>query len=118
MLWVAVFSVVFLKRKLELFHWVSLGVVMAGVAVVGLSSLSAVPGDESDLVAKSDPDVSPLVGILFVLGAQIFTATQFVVEEQIMTTHSVDPLAGMSFSNFHRCYLDSHQAVLEYVQPS
>ncbi|UZJ55033.1 hypothetical protein CBS101457_004353 [Exobasidium rhododendri] len=36
-LWVGVFSVIFLHRKLFMFHWLSLVTVMTGVLIVGLS---------------------------------------------------------------------------------
>lgn len=42
-LWVALFSVIFLHRKLDRHHWISLAVVMLGVSIVGLSSIRSKP---------------------------------------------------------------------------
>lgn len=67
MLWVAAFSVLFLGRKLEAFHWTSLAVVMLGVGVVGLSSVKS----HSSGIIEEESRASPLLGIAFVLGAQI-----------------------------------------------
>jgi len=41
-----------------------------------------------------------LVGVFFVLFAQIFTATQFVVEEKIMERYSVEPLVAVGWEGF------------------
>jgi len=38
-----------------------------------------------------------LVGVFFILFAQIFTATQFVVEEKIMSRYSVSPLVAVGY---------------------
>jgi len=44
-----------------------------------------------------------LVGIFFILFAQIFTATQFVVEEKIMSRYSVPPLTAVGFEGLFGC---------------
>ncbi|THH08204.1 hypothetical protein EW145_g2874 [Phellinidium pouzarii] len=103
------------------FRWLSLVTVMIGVSVVGLSGsmtkdavkenaisfLHAILSPSS-LAARSgelpspEPIESPeatkvLVGVFFILFAQIFTATQFVVEEKIMSRYSVAPLVAVGF---------------------
>ncbi|KAF8344168.1 uncharacterized protein EI90DRAFT_53336 [Cantharellus anzutake] len=108
-LWVGLFSVMFLRRHLWLYQWLSLLTVMAGVSLVGLSgSLAKNDAPNSSegihqLLARmmssegtSEP-ATVFVGILFVLFAQIFTATQFVVEEKIMHVYSVHPLLAVGY---------------------
>lgn len=95
-LWVGIFSVLFLRRRLEIYQWFMLVCVMLGVCVVGLSGTIL---KEVDGVAKSqnavgngtdegtDTDVPPavtaLLGVVLILFAQLFTASQFVLEEKV-----------------------------------
>ncbi|GAA6005037.1 uncharacterized protein JCM10292_002605 [Rhodotorula paludigena] len=100
-LWVGVFSVVFLKRSLTRAQWVALAVCMFGVAIVGSSSLighRSTP-EEADAAAE-EGKVSPLVGVGLILVAQIFTASQFVIEERIMEHHAVEPLLAAGYEGF------------------
>jgi len=116
-LFVGVLSVIFLRRRLWLYQWVSLIVVMTGVGLVGFSgSLIKDVVKESVVLSRmfssfiSDlPELPPpegtdqpeatkvLIGIFFVLFAQIFTATQFVVEEKIMGRYAVAPLVAVGY---------------------
>jgi len=102
-LFVGTLSVIFLRRRLYLYQWVALCVVMAGVSLVGLSGSmikdavkEAPPGLMSNLADQPEP-TSVLIGVFFVLFAQIFTATQFVVEEKIMERYSVAPLVAVGY---------------------
>ncbi|KEY64323.1 hypothetical protein S7711_06367 [Stachybotrys chartarum IBT 7711] len=96
-LFVGVFSVVFLRRRLHLFQWLSLVGVFLGVAVVGLSG--AIWPDQQKISddanaspgAKSDAALA-VVGVLLIAGAQIFTATQFVLEEYILERSDIEPI--------------------------
>ncbi|KAF9821685.1 hypothetical protein IEO21_00531 [Rhodonia placenta] len=107
-LFVGILSVVFLRRRLWLYQWVSLVTVMAGVSLVGFSGSlikDAVKEPAAALLAlrdDSEPTEEPeitkvLVGVFFILFAQIFTATQFVVEEKIMARYSVAPLVAVGY---------------------
>lgn len=112
-LFVGVFSVVFLKRKLYLYQWFSLFVVVLGVAIVGLAgaiapnpqaqpepssvirtgllTLRAV-GEEIKAKAKTEEALYTVLGVLMIAAAQIFTATQFVLEEWILEQYALEPL--------------------------
>lgn len=97
-LFVGLFSVVFLKRKLHLFQWVSLVGVVTGVAVVGLAG--AIWPDQQKaqhqqvrVAAEVGSDaLLAIVGVLMIAGAQVFTATQFVLEEWMLERSTIDPL--------------------------
>ncbi|CAJ2506898.1 Uu.00g080840.m01.CDS01 [Anthostomella pinea] len=98
-LFVGLFSVMFLHRKLHLFQWVSLVGLVVGVAVVGLAGAispdaKAKVGSTMMAAVAEDPDdaVRVVVGVLLIAGAQIFTATQFVIEEFLLERSSIEPL--------------------------
>lgn len=112
-LFVGTFSVIFLKRKLYLYHWLSLLVVVTGVGLVGLAGAIS-SGDHkahSDVEEKLDLSKAMLVmaraaivqatdqavlrtilGVFLIAFAQIFTATQFCVEEFILEKYALQPL--------------------------
>ena len=112
-LFVGLFSVLFLKRKLFLYHWISLVIVVAGVALVGLAG-AIYSGDKNSTAPKgaslelvrytllaardmavkaADPAVlRTVVGIFLIAFAQIFTATQFCIEEWILENYALEPL--------------------------
>ncbi|KAL0633819.1 hypothetical protein Q9L58_007251 [Maublancomyces gigas] len=99
-LFVGVFSVLFLKRHLRPFQWFALFVVVLGVGIVGLAGAlfkekEEVPipinEQETDTTAASAA-VRTIIGVLLIAGAQIFTATQFVVEEWILENYALEPL--------------------------
>ncbi|RPA99663.1 hypothetical protein L873DRAFT_1806151 [Choiromyces venosus 120613-1] len=98
-LFVGLFSVLFLKRHLRGFQWFALLIVVAGVGIVGLAGVlwkeeQPVKGDH--ILVTSTPDVpiavKTIIGVLLIAGAQIFTATQFVVEEHILEHYALEPL--------------------------
>ena len=103
-LFVGLFSVLFLRRRLHLFQWLSLVGVVLGVAVVGLAGAiwpdekkkSSVTGLD-DTLSSSPPGghsdaARAIIGVLLIAGAQIFTATQFVLEEWMLENSAIEPL--------------------------
>jgi drug/metabolite transporter (DMT)-like permease len=116
-LFVGILSVVFLRRRLHLYQWLSLVTVMAGVSLVGLSgslvkdtlrstALSFVnmldpTAPTTDIPADGtieDAEAAKVViGVFFILFAQIFTATQFVVEEKILGQYNIPPLLAVGY---------------------
>ena len=112
-LFVGLFSVLFLRRKLYLYQWVSLFVVVTGVGVVGLAGAIApnpqakpeprsligastlllrTVSDHVKTTTKTPEAVQTIIGVLLIAGAQIFTATQFVLEEWILEQYALEPL--------------------------
>lgn len=107
-LFVGLFSVLFLKRKLYLYQWLALVVVVLGVGLVGLAGAlfsgdkTSMPDQNADPVkvtirAISTAEVPPsvvwtIVGILMIAFAQIFTASQFCLEEWILEQYALQPL--------------------------
>lgn len=96
-LFVGLFSVLFLKRHLRPFQWFALFVVVLGVGIVGLAGAlfkdekTPVEGHEVKVTTASAA-VRTIIGVLLIAGAQIFTATQFVTEEWILENYALEPL--------------------------
>lgn len=108
-LFVGLFSVIFLRRKLYLYQWTALVIVVLGVGVVGLAGAIA-PNPQArpeprSLVgvatlvvratvdkAKTPDALQTILGVLMIAGAQIFTATQFVFEEWTLERYAIEPL--------------------------
>lgn len=112
-LWVGVLSVIFLRRHLYLYQWISLIIVTLGVMLVGLAGTlvkraelpPTIPtvGEFSAAIFKiatstraDDDPAKVAVGVMLILFAQIFTASQYVVEEKIMAHYSIEPLAAVT----------------------
>ena len=123
-LFVGLFSVVFLKRRLGWYKWLALLIVVLGVAIVGLAGIVEGDGKVPDIDGKSISGnattmtgknvelkhmlsammkrvedvvetpavVNTIIGIFLIAGGQVFTATQFVVEESIMERYALQPL--------------------------
>ncbi|TVY47310.1 Uncharacterized protein LOCC1_G002958 [Lachnellula occidentalis] len=107
-LFVGVFSVIFLRRKLQLFQWFALVTVVLGVAIVGLAGavykekekataetvmlLIRAAASAVEKEARTPEAVRTMVGVFLIAGAQIFTASQFVLEEYILEKYALEPL--------------------------
>lgn len=101
-LFVGMFSVIFLHKKLNLHHWTALAIVVFGVAIVGLAGALEKGPKKASVIENSyfttttatemSPAVRTIIGVLLIAGAQVFTATQFVLEEFILEKYSLEPL--------------------------
>jgi drug/metabolite transporter (DMT)-like permease len=107
-LFVGLFSVIFLRRKLHLFQWFALVTVVLGVAIVGLAGAiykekEKAPAETVMLLiraavstvekeARTPEAIRTMVGVFLIAGAQVFTASQFVLEEYILEKYALEPL--------------------------
>jgi drug/metabolite transporter (DMT)-like permease len=80
------FSVVFLGRRQQAFHYVGVALVALGITIVSLQALfePSGPGPMKQM--------APYIGIGLVLAAQLFQATMLVVEEKFLGKYNVPPL--------------------------
>ncbi|OBZ87118.1 Solute carrier family 35 member F6 [Choanephora cucurbitarum] len=90
------FSYMFLNRRLRTYEWFSLVMVVFGVSIVGLSSVLFPQKKPDSVIFSTDSvDYKSLIGVTLVLGAQLFTASQFVIEEKILVHYKVTPLKAV-----------------------
>mmetsp|Transcript_38403 Transcript_38403/g.74483 ORF Transcript_38403/g.74483 Transcript_38403/m.74483 type:complete len:532 (+) Transcript_38403:184-1779(+) len=93
MIFTGIFSIIFLGRKLGKHQWIGMVVVMAGLALVGVSSVLAPSGGEGA--------PNPLGGIIVIIIAQLVQATQMVVEEKFLTKYEgIEPLQAVGWEGF------------------
>jgi drug/metabolite transporter (DMT)-like permease len=85
----ALFSVIFLKNKLYRHNLLALFLVISGLILVGTSALIH---NSSDSASHNT-----VVGIVLVIIAQLFSATQFIVEEKFMKGYHCHPLKAVGW---------------------
>ncbi|KAF9993023.1 hypothetical protein BGZ80_008692 [Entomortierella chlamydospora] len=95
-------SIIFLGRRLLAFEWFALFTIVVGIATVGLASV--ISKNDAPLAGDSEPGsdeaiqaAKAILGIFLVLFAQIFTATQFVVEEKFLSGYHIAPLRAVGY---------------------
>lgn len=103
-LFVGVFSVLFLHRRLHMFQWIALTGVVIGVAIVGLAgALEPVPDNAPTNLISSGSYTYPtgvlqtIIGVFLIAFAQLFTASQFVLEEWIFEQSNIEPLNAVGW---------------------
>ncbi|ETP48598.1 hypothetical protein F442_05677 [Phytophthora nicotianae P10297] len=85
----AFFSVRLMGKKLYGYHYASIWIVMLAVVLVGYAGV----GNNSNDTATSDANAfNAVLGLLFIIAAQILCALQIVVEEHMMLALNVSPM--------------------------
>jgi len=87
-LFTSILSVYFLKRVLYRHHFLGISLVIVGLILVGLGALVEKGGKG----AQTD-----LLGLLLVIIAQLFSSSQFIIEEKLMAVYSCHPLKLVGF---------------------
>lgn len=102
-------SIIFLKRKQYLHHWIGVCFIVIGVAEVGWVALTY---DSTDSTSGG----SVLLGIILILVAQFFTGFLFIIEEYFLGDYYLDPMKvvgseGMWGLGYYMAILPIMQAV-------
>ena len=83
MIVVCILSIIYLKKRYIFHHWIGLGLVIAGLAIVATSTI---------IQSKSNPTASltttTAFGVILYLLSQIFAAIQVVIEESYFRNYS------------------------------
>jgi drug/metabolite transporter (DMT)-like permease len=82
-----ILSIVFLKRKFFAYHWLSIGVVTLGLAIIGVASWL---GQQHKKVSDEDSG-KVLLGFIFIVAGQLCSAGQMVVEETFVKNRDLHP---------------------------
>lgn len=116
-LFVGSFSIIFLKRTLTRKQWIGLLSVTAGVSVVGLSAVGGGEGKEStnELSGLTGFSWESLVGVLLIMLAQVFSASQFVFEEFLLEKYTMEPLQVVAWEGAFGTLITVTGSALAYI---
>lgn len=89
-IFVALLSMIFLRRRLVLREWLGIAIIVVGLAMVGVSDM--ISGKEAGSHHSTEEVIT---GDLIILVAQIITATQMVYEEKFVAGMDIPALQGM-----------------------
>ena len=131
----ALFSVWFLKRRVEKYKWFALFLVVLGVAVVSLAGAteedpinedmpildpaSCAPELSLKLVKGSNISTQALrttIGVCIISLAQILAAAQFVFEESIMSPYPISPLELVGYEGVSGLVVILSAQVIAYIK--
>eukprot|EP00033_Pygsuia_biforma_P000188 GCRY01000237.1.p1 GENE.GCRY01000237.1~~GCRY01000237.1.p1 ORF type:complete len:410 (+),score=80.66 GCRY01000237.1:2-1231(+) len=87
----AVWSIIFLKRKLKSFQWLGITFVIIALFMVGSASIF---GDSS---GNKPAWYLELIGVLLIIVAQAIQAGQIVIEDFLMSNIDCDPMVVVGF---------------------
>jgi len=87
----AIFSIIFLKSKIYRHNYLGIFSVILGLFLVGLAAFSKSSEEKPD---ESD---NVVLGFCLVIFAQIFSATQFILEENFMKRYDCPPLKAVGW---------------------
>jgi len=106
----AIISATFLKRKIQMYQWFSVFLVVVGVTIVGIVSLSS--GTTS---GKDQSGV--MIGNFLILFAQLVVAIQMCVEEKLMTVWDAPPLKVVGLEGtFGFCILSCLLVAMYFIR--
>jgi len=109
----ALFSVIFLKRKLYRHHWTGVGLIFLGVAEVGYVAIKFPdPLDAGDSGASSNE----VLGIVLLLLSQFAAGTMFIIEEKLLSSYYLDPFLVVGTEGMWGvCYYIVLLPIMQYV---
>lgn len=90
---VAIFSMMFLQRRLQLREWTGIGFIIIGLTCVGLSDMLGSSSSEVDRTKV-------LIGDSLIILAQIITASQMVFEERFVAGLDIPALQAVGWEGF------------------
>lgn len=108
-LFTCMFSIVFLGRRQEKFHFVGVALVVVGISIV---SLQAVLYGHTQVIGQA---TAAWVGICLCVGAQVFQACMMVVEEKYLKQYNVPPLQMVGLEGAFGCCIGL--VLLTILQP-
>jgi drug/metabolite transporter (DMT)-like permease len=77
-----IISSIFLQTKYNLYQWLSLIIIFLGISVIGSSYIDTSSNNTT-------------LGIIFIVSAQFFSASQYVIEEVILVKYNIEPLLAV-----------------------
>ncbi|OHS92941.1 Integral membrane protein [Tritrichomonas foetus] len=80
----SILSIIFLKRHIHGYEWFGISMVVAALILVGYAGIYIPPIDGSSTPEEDHPVSQKILGALLVIAAQVFHASQVVLEEYLL----------------------------------
>ncbi|CEL95422.1 unnamed protein product [Vitrella brassicaformis CCMP3155] len=96
----ALFSVIFLKRRLFAHHYVGVACVCVGIVLVALTTILYHPPSGS---APPPSGIHPFVGVVVCTCSQMASAALFVIEEKVLSRYQVAPIEAIGLEGMFGC---------------
>lgn len=109
---VGLLSVIFLKRRITKLEWCSLFVVSLGVGLVGLSGYL---NDQSSGLEDGESSLDVLFGMCLIFIGIILSASQFVIEEHVLSNYDVAPMRLVGFEGIYGTLITVSGMILMHV---
>jgi hypothetical protein len=97
----AIFSIIFLKSKIYRHNFLGITSVLLGLVLVGFAAFNKTPEPGCGGGAEASDNV--VLGFCLVIFAQIFTATQFIIEENFMKKYDCPALKAVGWEGVWGC---------------
>jgi drug/metabolite transporter (DMT)-like permease len=97
-LFTCLFSVVFLGRQQQAFHYAGVALVAVGITIVSLDAVLHERTQSTGLTMTA-----AWLGVLLCIVGQVFQATMMVVEEKYMSSFNVPPLQMVGYEGLFGC---------------
>lgn len=97
---VAILSVLLLKRRLSLREWIGIFIIMLGLLIVGLADFidkDTVTDGKSEGKKESHSDKDMIFGIILIVFSQAILAMQMVYEEKYVHKYNIPPLQAIGW---------------------
>ncbi|GAB4821846.1 hypothetical protein N2152v2_008892 [Parachlorella kessleri] len=91
----ALFSIVFLRRKLNYQHYAGIFLVLVGITVVGVAGAQSGQGPPENEASSGASQI--ILGMLLIVAAEAVQAAQVVAEDHFMSSLSLDPVTIVGF---------------------
>lgn len=90
----ALLSVVFLRKRLHAYHWAGVGLCCVAIVLVGYSNMMATA---SSSTPSAVPQSKVVFGMTLIVVGQVIQASQVVLEEKLLRGYSIEPfqIVGM-----------------------
>jgi drug/metabolite transporter (DMT)-like permease len=85
---VAIFSIIFLKRRFFRHHWLGLSLVFTGICLVAASALVEKGGDEKG---------NATLGVIMMVGSILVQGCQYIVEEKLLGDYYLSPMKAVGW---------------------
>jgi len=91
----AIMAVTILRKKLMRHHWMGVGLIVIGIALVGVAAVY--------MSNSGSNNKDPVLGIIFLLFSQLFTGLLMISEEKFLSKYYIPPMQAVGLEGLWGC---------------